>query len=377
MTAEREIVFVDDPDRLAGELTSLDGDVIGLDVERADSHRYYRTAALVQLGTASRCLLVDSVALDDLRPVHDFVQGRMVVIHALENDLLPLLDAAVEPDRVADTSVAAAMLGLPTGLGPLLEELLDVQLTADKDKFQRADWEQRPIPDDMQAYAAHDVFHLPALWAELARRLDETGRRSWYDQELRATIEHTLADTRDWTRTKGSGRLSAEQRAILKALWEEREQLAQTHDIAPNRLIRDQTLVDLAEKPAGTAGEIVKRNRRRSGPLKEYAGELLAAQERGRQAPPEEKTSPSRGWSKEDRAVFDAMRRTRSKVAKRVGIDPGVLCPSRSLWGPVLEEPTSGAELCRMAELRPWQTELLAEPLWDAYERTRARQAED
>jgi hypothetical protein len=49
-----------------------------------------------------------------------------------------------------------------------------------------------------------------------------------------------------------------------------------------------------------------------------------------------------------------------------------VLCPSRPLWTAIAGEPDDGRQLCALAELRPWQTELLADPLWDAYRRVMA-----
>lgn len=234
-----EIVFVDDPDALARALARIPADVVGVDVERADADRYFRRAALVQVGDAGRCVLVDPLAVERLDALDRFLAGRTAVLHAVENDLEPLAATGVEPARVADTAVAAAVLGLPTGLGPLLQEILGVALSPDKERFQRADWERRPLPEDMAAYAAGDVFHLPLLWERLADRLDTAGRRPWYDQELAATVERAAEDRRDWTRTRGAGRLGPQARAVLRELWEERERIGREHDIAPNRLLQD------------------------------------------------------------------------------------------------------------------------------------------
>ena len=373
VTEDRDIDFVDDAAGLAPALARIDRDVVGVDVERADSHRYFRSAALIQVGVEERCVLVDSVVLDDLSALDRFLDGRLAVLHAIENDVEPLAAAGVTPDRVADTSVAASMLGLPTGLGPLLGELLGVQLTEDKDAYQRADWELRPLPADMAAYAAGDVFHLPALWAELADRLDQAGRRDWYEQELATTLERAGEDRRDWTRTKGAGRLSPGARAVLRALWEEREAIAREFDIAPNRLLRDATMLDVAEKPASSPQELVRRNKRRHGPLANHAERIFAAMQRGVAAPEEPVERDGRRVTQRDRAAYDALRRTRARVAKEIGIDAGVLCPGRPLMGAVLSDPQTPEALCDAAGLRPWQTALLAEPLWDAYQRVLAK----
>lgn len=362
-----DIIFVDDPTDLPAALGRLEGGVIGVDVERADAHNYYRRAALVQVGDAGTCLLIDPLAIPELDAVDAALVDRLVVLHAVENDLEPLEIVGIRPRELADTAVAAAVLGLPTGLGPLLETVLGVELTADKERFQRADWEQRPLDDDMAAYAAGDVFSLPALWDELSRRLDEAGRRDWYDQELAATIERAGEDRRDWTRTKGSGRLSGPARAILRALWHEREAVSQEHDIAPNRLLRDQTLLDLANTPPETPEQLVRRNQRRGGPLREHASRLFAALQRGLSAEPEPRESAGRRWDEGDKAAYDRMRRSRAELAEELGIDAGVLCPSRPLWSAVAGEPRTPEELVELAGLRPWQAELLAERLFAIY----------
>jgi ribonuclease D len=363
-----DLRLVEDAAELPDALEHVDGDVVGVDVERADADRYFRRAALVQVGVEGRCLLIDGVTIDRMPTLDRFLDGtRLAVLHAVENDLEPLAAKDVRPSRLADTAVAAAMLGLPTGLGGLLAQVLGIELDGDKEAFQRADWAARPLPDDMAAYAAGDVVHLPALWQELSRELDRRERTSWYEQELAWVLARAAGDNRDWTRVKGAGRLSGKERALLRAVWEERERLARTHDLAPNRLVHDDVLRDLATDPPRTEAQLVRRSHRRRSLLRRHAADLLAALERGREAEPEAKASAGRRWSDRDKATYDALRRARADIAAELGIDAGVLCPSRPLWRAVAADPQDGPELCAAVELRPWQAELLAEPLWEAY----------
>jgi len=362
-----QLTFVDEPGAVRDALAHLDTEVLGVDVERADADRYFRRAALVQVGVADRCVLLDTVALDALPALDALLDDHhLAVLHALENDVEPLTALGVSPARLADTAIAAALLGLPTGLSKLLVEVLDVSLTEDKEAYQRADWEQRPLPEGMAAYAAGDVVHLPALWAELAARLDAAGRWSWYLEELEVTIAATAVDGRDWTRVKGSGRLDPTQRAVLRALWEAREQAAREHDIAPNRLVHDDVLRDLAQDPPRTEAQLVRRSPRRRTLLREHAGPLFAAVESALVGPPEPKARSAR-FTDAEREVYDALRRRRAAVAEEVGLEPGVLCPSKVLWSAVAGRPADGHELCALAGLRTWQTGLLAAELWEAY----------
>jgi ribonuclease D len=361
-----QITFVDDSRDLTTALATVDAGVVGVDVERADAPRYFRRAALIQVGTFDHVVLVDTVAMPQVPLLHDFLQERTSILHAIHNDLEPLRAAGVGLSRVHDTAVAAAMLGLPVGLDPLLQDVLGVALSPDKERFQRADWEQRPLPDEMLAYAAGDVIHLPALWRSLADRLADSGRQAWYDEEIASVITNEGEDTRDWTRTKGLGRLDGRARAILRHLWHARERLARADDVAPNRLLREATMIDLAERPAENADALTRRNQRRGRPTSEHAEELFAAQQAGLTGPEEPRERNGR-WTERERAAYDGMRTVRAEVAREVGLDPGVLCPSRALWAPARGGPTSAQELCDLAGLKRWQTEVLAEPLWQAY----------
>lgn len=370
-----DVPVVDDEHRLAAALRTVDEPFVGLDVERDDGESYYRRAALIQVGTGSACVLVDPLAMDDLGALADFLAERTTILHSLENDLVPLANAGVrlvtgirpaERRRVEDTQVAAVMLGLPAGLSTLVEEELGASLSTDKDRYQRAPWEQRPLSGGMRRYAVEDVAHLPALWALLAGRLEQADRVAWYGQELLATIEATRAETRHWTRTSGAAQLGGSERAVLKALWEEREAIAREADVAPNLLLHDDTLRSLAEEPAGDAAGLVHRNGRRRPVLTEHADRLLRAQRRGLQAPPAP-APPNRGGSRQDRDLHDVLRRTRNRVARELGLDPGVLCPNRQLWQAVHDEPGSAAALADAVGLRPWQEDVLGSELWQAY----------
>jgi len=370
------VSFVDDPAGLDAALADLDVPVVGVDVERSDSHRYFRVPALVQVGAAGRCVLVDSIAMDALPALHAFLAERTAVLHALDNDLTPLAAVGVTPPNVTDTAIAAALLGLPTGLGPLQTALLGLPETPDKERMQRADWTTRPLTGEMVTYAAGDVVHLPELWVVLTERLDAAGRRGWYEEELAHIVLRDGTDRRAWTRTKGAGRLGARAKAILRALWEEREAIARSDDVAPQRLARDELLVTLAADPPSSVRELLALGMRKPA-VRDYGHRLIAAARRGENAPAETGSGGLRRATDLDREAYDLLRKVRTEVAKSLDLDPGLLCPSRPLWRAILLDPETPEQLCGAAELRGWQTSILALPLWDALTGLRAAAAAD
>ncbi len=357
-----QVILVDRRAELRSALATLDDlDPVGVDVERADWNRYYRAAALIQLGGDGRVVLVDPLGIDDLSALDAFLAERTTLLHALENDLGPLESLGVHPRRVEDTAIAAALLGLPMGLETLLADLLGVELAGDKAAMQRANWEERPLSDEMLEYAAGDVADLPALWALLADRLRGAGRWEWYAEEVRARIEQpSVEDRRDWQRTKGVGRLDARARARARVLWETREDLARRTDTAPGRIIGDKVLVDLALHPPTTTRELGRRGVRRQA-VRDFGDAIVAALDRGGTVAPEPVERRSRRVTDEDRDLAERLRVVRAEVAESVGLDPGLLCPSRHLLGAVLADPTTPEELRDALGLRNWQWALLEE----------------
>ncbi|AXV08525.1 Ribonuclease D [Euzebya pacifica] len=359
--------LIDDQADLASALDWLaDLDPIGIDVERADWNRYYRAAALVQIGGDGRVALLDPLRLDDWSPVAAFCAEREVVLHALENDVAPMQALGVDPPVVHDTAIAAALLGMPTGLETLLSEVLGVEMESDKAAMQRADWEKRPLTEEMLVYAAGDVADLPRLWAVLRDKLVEADRWEWYVEELAATIDQpTVEDRRDWTRTKGVGRLDPKARARAKALWEAREDLAKDTDTAPGRIVNDKTLIDLAQKPPKAVRELGRRGVRRQA-VRTFGEDIVTALDQGANADPVPVDRNGRRSTDADRELADELRVIRAQVAEEVGLDAGLLCPSRYLLKAVVADPQTPAEFREALGLRDWQWRLLADPFLDA-----------
>jgi ribonuclease D len=164
----------------------------------------------------------------------------------------------------------------------------------------------------MQAYAAGDVVHLPALWQVLADRLDAADRMPWFEQELAASLENAVTDTRDWRRVRGVGRLAGRQQLIARLLWEEREAIARSEDIAPNLLLHDEVIVALAVEPPRTAAQLARRARRRRR-MEEHAERFLAvvldAEERDVPPPDPDR----RRWTDRDSRAFDRLREARAR----------------------------------------------------------------
>lgn len=365
-------MLVTNDDDVRSSLALLeDAAIVGVDVERADSDRYWRRPALIQLGAEGTVVLADPLAGFDLEPLHAFLRGRTVVLHAMDNDIAPLASVGIEPDCIEDTAVAATILGLPTGLGPLLDQLLDVQFDGNKQRMQRADWSLRPMTEKMLEYAAADVADLPALWRTMRADLVGRGRLAWYEQERDAIrSQPPLEERRAWTRLRGLGRLDRRAQTRAHALWHERESLARDTDTAPNRILKDQVLLDVAAAPVDDVGGLRRAGMRRQA-ARAFGPQLLQALRDGQEAHPVR--SRGRRFDEQERTLVDDLRARRSKIAEELELDPGVLCPNRALEHAVSSQPSTLDELRSALDLRPWQWDLVADAFAEAMEEADAR----
>ncbi len=363
----RQRVLATTSDELVSSLALLGpAPIVGVDVERADSERYWRRPALIQLGYDGVVVLADPLAAMDLSIVHEFLAPRTVVLHAMDNDIAPLASVGIAVNNIEDTAVAAAILGLPTGLEVLLDQVIDVRLNGNKQRMQRADWSKRPMTEAMLEYAASDVADLPRLWHAMRDRLAQAGRWSWYVQERDAVrSQPPLEERRAWTRLRGVGRLNRRAQTRARALWHAREALARDTDTAPNRIAHDRALLELAATPVSDVSALRKAGVRRQSASR-FGPQLLEALRDGDTATP---VRPSgRRFDERDRALVDDLRARRSRLADELAIDPGVLCPNRTLERAVASQPTTAAELRVTLDLRPWQWALLADEFADAFE---------
>ena len=351
---------------------------VAVDAERASGIRYGQRAMLVQLKREGAGIwLVDPEALDGLEPLQEALSGVEWILHAAGQDLPCLAEQGLRPDRLFDTELAARVAGLPrVGLAAVLEAMLGVTLAKE---HSAADWSVRPLPEAMLTYAALDVELLVPLRAALLEMLEAEGKREWAEQEFEHVRTAPPSGPRPdpWRRTSGSQSLRRPvQRAVLKRLWEAREELARHRDVAPARLIPDRSIVAAAEaqprtvpalrQTSGFHGRAASREAPRwiaairAGVEDAERGDAPPAQVRGGDGPP-----PPRAWKDRDPLADRRLRTAKARVARRaeqLGLPTeNLLTPDtlrRICWAPP-EPLTPEAVDAFLAErgARPWQVE--------------------
>ena len=225
---------------------------VAVDAERASGYRYGQRAYLVQLRRAGAgTVLIDPIACPDLSGLGAALGDVEAVLHAASQDLPCLAEIGYQPRELFDTELAGRLLGYPrVALGTMLEEVLGFRLAKE---HSAADWSVRPLPAEMLKYAALDVEVLTELRDALAGQLREQGKTEWARQEFAAIAAAPPPQPRadPWRRTSGIHRVRTRRAlAVVRELWQTRDEIARDADLSPRRILSDQAIVDAARAEA-------------------------------------------------------------------------------------------------------------------------------
>lgn len=282
---------------------------IAADAERASGFRYGQATYLVQFKRAGAGIaLIDAHALPDLSSFDAAVKGAEFVFHAASQDLPGMHDLGIFPTSIFDTELAARLLGWPkVGLAAVVERELGFALAKE---HSAQDWSVRPLPDSWLAYAALDVELLLELREAIGRHLDAAGKSEWARQEFDAVRLTPPSEPRidPWRRTAGTHTVrDTRGLAIVRALWEERENEAQRRDITPGRVLRDAAIVAAARAKPGSVDALTdvaewrtrgtKRAAPRWWPAIEAAMALPESKLPARRPPQGDGPPPVRAWA--------------------------------------------------------------------------------
>ncbi|WP_433203913.1 HRDC domain-containing protein [Nocardia sp. CA-107356] len=298
---------------------------LAVDAERASGFRYSARAYLIQLRRAgSGTFLIDPIPVADaLAPLAEAINELEWVLHSADQDLPGLAELGLRPARLFDTELGGRLAGFErVGLAAMVERLLGRAL---RKGHGAADWSTRPLPADWLNYAALDVELLLELRDEVAASLDAQHKTDWAAQEfehVRITEPGTPKADR-WRRTSGIHTLRrARQLAIVRELWNTRDTLARTRDVAPARILPDAAIIAAANAEPRTIAQL------RTLPVfggprqRRYSRDWLAAVDGGRTLPdtelppltqPFEGPPPVNRWERRDPAA--AARLTRARAA--------------------------------------------------------------
>ena len=237
---------------------------VAVDTEFMRENTYWPELCLVQIANTEEAAAVDPMADGiDLTPLLDLMcenEDVLKVFHAGGQDVEIIVNLTGKtPHPIFDTQIAMMAISQNEQIGyaNLVESWLG--LTIDKGaRF--TDWSRRPLTERQIEYAIGDVTHLAKIFPKILRRLIKTGRGEWLDAEMEKLADpdnyRSDPDTA-WQRIRQAGR-NPQVLGRLKALAGWREQEAQHKNIPRGRIMRDETLADIASHPPKKQDDLAK-----------------------------------------------------------------------------------------------------------------------
>lgn len=279
-------------DALAAFCRSLSGtDYITVDTEFLREKTYWPQLCLVQVAGPAEAVAIDPLAEGiDLAPLVEVMDDPSIlkVFHAARQDveIFHHMTGRV-PYPLFDTQVAAMVCGFGDSVG--YETLVTKLAGARIDKSSRfTDWSHRPLTERQLTYALSDVTHLRPAYEKLRRRLDRTGRAQWLEEEMAVLTDpatYTTDPETAWQRLKVRSN-KPRFLGVLKELTAWREREAQRRDLPRNRVLRDETLLEIAAHAPADVEELARTRGLGRGFAEGWQGnEVLAAIQRANDVP--------------------------------------------------------------------------------------------
>jgi ribonuclease D len=348
---------------------------LGIDTEFMSEGRYRALLCLAQIVVddpgrdgGTHVLLIDTLTDVDAAPLAVALADPEVevVLHAGRQDVAILRRVwRTEVTRIFDTQIVAGFVGgsAQAGYGNLLGAVLGrrVGKTASYTR-----WDARPLTGEQLSYAAEDVAHLLELSDELERQLEASGRLDWALEECRRLESAT--DERDpetaWERLPRVNQLDPRSRAVARELAAWRERTAASEDRPVGSVLADPTLVEAAKRHPSNVRALEQIRGAHQSVIKRRGEAILAAVERGLQAPPIPR-EPPRGRSDPADAPLIALAEA---LLRARALEAGLayeLIASRSELEQIVAAARRGEPEPDVRTLAGWRRELIGADLED------------
>ncbi len=308
---------------------------VTVDTEFMRENTFWPDLCLIQVADEEEAAAIDPKAHGiDLKPLLDLMTDNeevLKVFHAGGQDVEIVYNLTGRtPHPIFDTQVAAMALGQGDQVG--YSNLVDQWLGITLDKGARfTDWGRRPLDKRQIDYAIGDVTHLAKIFPRMLERLVKTGRGEWLDQEMERLADpanYAMEPQDAWRRVKITSR-KPEVLGRLRALAAWREHEARQKNIPRGRIVKDETLGDIAMNPPKAQGDLAKvRGLSASWGGNDIGQRMMAAIANAQLMPPEllpprEDRKP--GLGKDGALIADLLKLLLKIRAKESGVAPRLL----------------------------------------------------
>ncbi len=246
---------------------------LGVDTEFRRTRKDNMKLALLQVNDEEEIYLIDTILIDDPGEHASFLFSESVtkIFHSCKEDLEAIYSwTKKEVVNIHDTQIANSFLDGDYSIGyqSLVEQELGIILNKNET---RSNWVRRPLTDSQLKYAALDVEYLIHLYKLQVKRLSDSSKLDWHDQDIARLLELTFNEASPYTdlvRTIGK----AQEAEILTNLDRVVEKIAEREKINKTlffskkaqkdflRLVFKEGLVSAANKLTSWRSQLIKED---------------------------------------------------------------------------------------------------------------------
>jgi ribonuclease D len=271
---------------------------IGFDTEFVGEDSYQPSLCLIQVASREALYLIDPFITGPLDAFWQLLldPARVVVVHAGREEVrLCHRSTGKVPPGLFDLQIAAGLVGLgyPMGYGPLVNQVLGRAMAKGETL---TEWRSRPLTSAQVRYAFDDVRCLLPLWEHLDGSLQRLERSEWAREEfarlseqVTPSVEGELVPADKWRKLRGLGSLDRRRLAMVRALFQWREEQAAASNRPPRVLVRDDLLVEIARRNPKAQNDLAVVR----GLARRFVPPMWQALETARALPPEQLPAPA------------------------------------------------------------------------------------
>lgn len=342
---------------------------IGVDLESDSLFHHREKICLLQISTINKNLLIDTLAIKDISPLAPVFSNSSIrkILHGSDYDIRSLYrDFGIEISSLFDTQIAARLLGSEeTGLASLLKLHFDVDL---EKKYQKRDWSKRPLSEEMLTYGVYDTFYLIPLSEKLEKALIKKGRITWLEEECDILSRVRFAPGNEepfYMKFKGAKRLASRNLAALEAILRLRDEAATEKDRPAFKVLSNEQVLNIAEKMPVNRNELNSLSdmqvKNMGTDILRKIGEVMRMPEDDLPVYPKNGT---RGIEAEFKMEIGLIKEWRNRIAKKLELEPSVLCNNSQILQLVQVDPSDISTLSGQSILKNWQMELFGDELY-------------
>ncbi|WP_417394056.1 ribonuclease D [Gimesia chilikensis] len=237
-----------------------DAGIVAFDTEFVSEFTYRPELSLLQFSFEGRTVAVDPYEVDDLTPWWDIMtdDSTTVVVHGGREEVRFCRHfSGKKPQKLIDLQIAE---GLRSRSFPISYTALVARVLGEKagSKETRTDWRRRPLTDQQIKYALDDVKYVLRIWKIQEKELTDLGRLEWAQAEFQRMIDEVDSEfhRENWRRVSGLHKLKPRELAIVRELFDWRDEVGQDKNQPVRRILRDDLLIELAKRKPKTPQDL-------------------------------------------------------------------------------------------------------------------------